>query len=87
MKSNWIHCKIFGFSEQTHHFPREQDWEGAGVAYGCPTGWAQLGSLAALGAVAGDLSPRPVGWPDFFSGSQPEMASSSGKGRNSSRKN
>lgn len=87
MKSNWIHCKIFGFLEQTHRFPREQDWEGADVADGCPIGWASLGSLVALGAVAGDLSTVSVGWPDFFSGSQPEMASSSGKGKNSSRKN
>lgn len=24
MKSNWIHCSIFRFLEQTHHFPRER---------------------------------------------------------------
>ena len=56
VKSNWIHCRIFDFSEQTHHFLREQKplppgigWELVWPQAG-PIGWARFGSLAALGA-------------------------------------
>ena len=77
VKSNWIHCRIFDFSEQTHHFPREQKPLPPGT--GWELVWPQAARLAGPGLglwllwgrlAGGDLSCLSVGWPDFLWHSQ-----------------
>lgn len=75
MKSNWIHCRAFGFSEQTHHFLKSGSLCHPGLrgSWPClvpitylpgrvePVLWLLMGASRKESAW-----PLSVGWPDFL---------------------
>lgn len=72
MKSNWIHCRAFGFSEQTHHFLKSGSLCHPGlrgswlclVPITCLPGWVGLVLWLCWGS-AGRVCLAFCGWSDF----------------------
>lgn len=73
MKSNWIHCRAFGFSEQTHHFLKSGRLCHPGlrgswlclVPITCLPGWVGLVLWLCWGS-AGRVCLAFCGWSDFL---------------------